>query len=181
MDPQLPEALAERGNVYLHQEKFEAAGKDFAKSLEIDPFNHQGLTGLCIVMVVKDGKHAEAIKKVEESRPKFGEDAVFRYNIACVYSRACAYLEKNEKVVDRDKLLKQYTESALKELKASIQGGFQDFTWMQKDPDLKFLQSNADFKKLMVKPPEKDIKQPGRAKRMNRAFPGMQFRIRNGG
>ena len=52
---------------------------------------------------------------------------------------------------------------------------------MQKDPDLKFLQSNADFKKLMVKPPEKDIKQPGRAKRMNRAFPGMQFRIRNGG
>jgi tetratricopeptide (TPR) repeat protein len=156
-DPELSDAYAERGNVYLRDGKLEQASKDYEKASTMDPFNHQGLTGLCIVMVMKDGKYTEAIKKVEDSRNKFGDNNIFRYNVACVYARAVEYLQKNDKVADREKLIKDYSAITIKELQASIQGGFQELDWMQKDPDLKSLQGTPEFKKMI-----EDAKEQGR-------------------
>lgn len=169
MDSTLSDAYAERGNLQLHFEKFDLAGKDFQKCFDLDPFNHQGLTGLCIVMVAKEGQHVEAIKKVEDSRAQFGENPIFRYNVACVYSRACEYLQRHPEAAGRDDLLKKYTAAALDELRASVKGGFQDLNWMKNDPDLKSLQENPDFKKLTTTPltQENRMEQPGRRRTLN--------------
>lgn len=149
-DPEFSEAFSGRGNVYLQDEKkLDLAARDFAKATEIDAYNHEGLTGLCLVMVMKDGKYVEAIKKVEDSRSKFGDNNIYRYNVACVYARAVEHLQKTEKAPDREKLMKEYSASALKELQGSIQSGFQELDWMQKDPDLKSLQGTPEFKKLV--------------------------------
>jgi len=148
LDPQLPEAYAERANIYLKDEKFAEAGKDYAKAYELDPYNAQALTGLGITMVVVDGKHAEAVKLLEESRSRFANNALFSYNAACVYGRAVEYLQKHEQAADRDTLLPKYTSAALADLKKSVEQGFQDFEWMKKDPDLKSLHAVPEFKTL---------------------------------
>lgn len=159
LDPNLPDAYAERGNIYLRQEKTAEAGKDFAKAAELDPFNSQAVTGQCIVMAM-EGKIAEAVKKLDETRPKFPNNSLFNYNAACVFGRAVEHLQKNEKAADREKLIAQYTQSGLDELKKSIELGMQDFEWMKKDPDLKPFRELPEFQKLATPSPEG----PGKAK-----------------
>lgn len=153
LDPELPDAYSERGNAYLQQEKFAEAGKDFAKALELDSWNSTALTGLCIVMVVQEGKIAEAIQKVEESRDKFDDSNLYSYNAACVYGRAVERLAKDDKAENRDQRIKDYTAAAVRHLKHSIEHGFEDLKWMQEDPDLKAFRELPEFKALAtVKP-----------------------------
>lgn len=153
LDPQLPDAYSERGQALLRQEKFADAGKDFAMAFELDPYNAFALTGLCTVLVVVEGKHAEAAAKVEEHRAKFPGNALFNYNAACVYGRAVEYLQKNDKQPDREKLLKQYREAALADLKKAMEYGFQDVNWMKNDPDLKALHDLPEFQQMLKTEP----------------------------
>lgn len=152
LDPSLPEAWAGRGYARLHLDKAAEAGKDFAKAYDLDPYNNLALTGLCLVMIIADGKPEDGIKKLEESRAKFANDPVFTYNAACVYGRAYAHVEKDKNAPDREKRLAQYKQAAFADLKKSIEMGFQDFPLMKKDPDLKSFHDMPDFQEL-VKPP----------------------------
>lgn len=160
LDPQLPDAYAERANAYLMEEKYQEAGKDYEKAFDLDPFNSAALTGMCIVMVITDGKYAEAVKRVEEGRPKFPNNALFSYNTACVYGRSVEYLKKHEKVENRDALIKQYTATALSDLHKSAELGFRDFNWYKNDPDLKSLHEAPEFQKLVAQPEQQEETAP---------------------
>ena len=94
LDPQLAEAYAGRGKLYLRQEKMAEAGKDFEKVIELDlEPDSEVVTGLALVRVV-DGKIDDAIKLIEEKREKHKNTAagLYLYNTACVYSRSMEYL-----------------------------------------------------------------------------------------
>ncbi len=159
VDPNLSDAYAGRGHALLHLEKAADAGKDFSKAYELDPYNSLALTGVCLVLVLADGKPDEAVKILEEARGKFqNNDAIFQnnnvfnYNAACVYGRAFEHLQKDEKAPDREKRLEQYKQAAFTDLKKSIELGFQDFALMKKDPDLKSFQEMPEFQELLKSP-----------------------------
>jgi len=99
---------------------------------------------------VIEGKYSDAIVRLEESRPKFPDDALFSYNSACVYGRAVEHLAAHEEIADRDKLSQQYTATAISDLKRSIKLGFRDFNWMKQDPDFKALHNVPEFQKLQA-------------------------------
>jgi tetratricopeptide (TPR) repeat protein len=147
VDPDFTEAYVGRADCYVRQGKYPDAGKDYGKALQLDPFSSPATTGVCIVMAI-DGKYAEAIAKLEAAREKFPRDNMFAYNSACVYGRAIEYLQAHPDVADREKLLAQYTEVALADLKRSVQLGFRDLKWMREDPDLKSLHHESEFQKL---------------------------------
>lgn len=154
LDPTLSDAYAERGHALLHLDKPAEAGKDFGKALELDPYNGLALTGACLSMVMADGKHVEAIRKLEDSRGRFPRNAMFLYNAACVYGRAFERVKKESPPpAEREKLLEQYRQAALNDLKASIQNGFQEFELMKKDPDLAPFHDLPEFQQLMTAPP----------------------------
>jgi tetratricopeptide (TPR) repeat protein len=170
LDPQLAEAYAGRAQVLLKQEKPQEAHKDFTKALELDPYNSQAVTGLGIVLVL-EGKYEAGITFVEDARKKFTNDVFYAYNTACVYGRALEHLQKNEKIEGRDKKMPEYQEKAIAELKRSVTLGFQDFNWMQKDPDLKSLAEVPEFKQIHT--PGGKPAQPGEG-----AQPAPRIRIR---
>ncbi|HEY2252183.1 MAG TPA: HEAT repeat domain-containing protein, partial [Planctomycetaceae bacterium] len=165
LDPNLSDAYAARAHGKLMQEKVVEAGKDFAIAYEQDPYSHMALTGLCLVMVRAEGKPVEAIKKLEEARAKFPNNATFNYNAACVYGRAYELLEKDTKAQDREKRLADYKQAAFADLKKSIGMGFQEFDLMKTDPDLKPFQELPEFQELIKTAPQQPA--PAGARRNN--------------
>lgn len=153
LDPTLPDAWTERGHAYLHLDKPQEAARDFEKGLELDPYNSVAVTGSCLAMVMADGKHVEAVKRLEEARARFPRDFNFAYNGACVYGRSYERLEKDVQSAERDKLLEHYKQSAFSDLKTSLQWGFQDFELMKTDPDLAPFRETPEFKQLITAPP----------------------------
>jgi tetratricopeptide (TPR) repeat protein len=154
LDPELSDAYAARGHALLAQEKYAEAGKDFAKAYEQDPFNSMGLTGVCLSMILTDGRVDEALKKLEADRGKFQNTAIFNYNAACVYGRAYESLQKNPKAENRDKRLDDYKQAAIADLKKSIDQGFDDFELMKTDSDLKQFRELPEFQELIKNTPE---------------------------
>ena len=157
LDPQLAEAYAGRGKVMLRQNKLSDAGKDFEKALELklEPEDSEVITGLALARVV-DGKLDDAIKLVEDNREKHlktMKDGLYAYNAACVYSRACEYLDGHKDVPDRDKKREDYRQKSLADLAASIKQGFDDYDWMAEDPDFAALREDAEFKKILAAKP----------------------------
>ncbi|MFN0196426.1 MAG: tetratricopeptide repeat protein, partial [Planctomycetaceae bacterium] len=147
LDPNLPDAYAGRGNVYLQQSKLTEALADFRKAVELDEFNSQAITGLCVILV-QEGKIDEGIKTIETEREKFEGDSLFAYNSACVYGRAVEYLQKQDATPERDKAIGEYQQIAVEQLKKSIELGFGDLEWMKKDPDLNSLHELPGFKEI---------------------------------
>jgi len=164
LDPDFSDAYAERGHAFLHQQKLEEAGKDFARGFELDPYNSLALTGVCLVLILKDGKHAEGVQKLEEHRAKYPNNAMFLYNAACVYGRAHAQVMKDEALADRDALRSKYSQAGLADLKKSLEFGFQDFELMKKDPDLDSFRDLPEFKDLLSNPPPPPAPQGGRGR-----------------
>ena len=153
LDSNLSDAYAGRGHSRLSQEKYAEAGKDFAVAYEQDPYNSLALTGMCLVVILADGKPGEAVKKLEEARAKFQNNAMFNYNAACVYGRAYEHIDKDDKAEDRIKRLAEYKQAAFVDLKKSLEMGFQDFELMKKDPDLKSFQGLPEFQELIKTAP----------------------------
>lgn len=170
LDPNLPDAYAERGHCLLQMEKPADAASDFAKAWELDPYSHIALTGLCLVDVLVNGKHAEGVKRLEEARSKFRRQAIFHYNAACVYGRAYEFVLKEPQSADRDALLEKYKQAAIADLKAAWDAGFQNVEHMKADPDLKALQDAPEFQEVLSRPPQAD--DAGRARRQGRARRG---------
>lgn len=159
LDPEFSDAYSGRGHALLQQDKFAEAGKDFAKAYEQDPYNSMALTGICLAMILAEGKPDEAVKKLEDDRHKFQNNAIFNYNAACVYGRAYERLHKDPKAADRDKRMTAWKQAALADLKKSIETGFDDFDLMKKDPDLKLFLELPEFQELIKNAPEQDAKQ----------------------
>ncbi len=165
LDAQLAEAFAGRGKVRLRQNKLSEAGKDFDKAIELklEPEDGEVITGLALSRVV-DGRLDDAFKLVETNREKHKSvrDGLYAYNAACVYSRACEYLDGHPDIPDRDKKRDEYRKKSLADLTLSVKQGFDEYDWMAKDPDLTALHSDEEFKKLIAtKPTQKpDDKKP---------------------
>jgi len=153
LDPALSDAYAARAHAKLMQEKIVEAGKDFSIAYEQDPYNSMALTGVCLVMVRAEGKTVEAVKKLEEARAKFPNNAVFNYNAACVYGRAYEQLDKDVKAEGREKRLAEYKQAAFADLKKSIDMGFTEFDLMKTDADLKSFQELPQFEELIKNAP----------------------------
>jgi tetratricopeptide (TPR) repeat protein len=147
IDPELPEAYAGRANAHLKLDEITEAHKDFSKASELDSQNSQAVTGLAVVLVLQ-GDYEAGIKAVEDARPRFPNDALYLYNAACVYGRAVEQVLKRADVKDRDVKLNAYREKAIGDLKQAVKQGFQDFTWLRKDPDLKSLHDLPEFQDL---------------------------------
>jgi HEAT repeat protein len=145
LDPNLSEAWLARANAYFQVGMYAEGGKDYAKAYELDPFSGEALTGVCIALVVTDGKHEEAVKKVETGREKFGNDSLFLYNVACVYGRSVEVVAKQPAGEDRDKLLAEYRKTGIDTLGKAVKGGFKDLDWMKQDPDLASLRELPEF------------------------------------
>lgn len=156
LDPQIAEAFAGRGKVYLRQEKMAEAGKDFEKALELElePEDSEVVTGLALARVT-EGKIDDALKLIEAGREKHKNvrAGLYLYNSACVYSRSVEYLSEHKDLPDADKKSVEYRNKALADLEQSIKQGFVDFEWMGKDPDFKALRDDAEFKKLVSSKP----------------------------
>ncbi len=165
LEPQLAEAYAWRGKLLLKQSKLSEAGKDFEKALELklEPVDSEVITGLALARVV-DGRLDDAFKLVEDNREKHKtlKAGLYLYNAACVYSRACEYLDGHKDVPDRDKKRADCRQKSLADLAQSIKQGFDDFAWMAKDPDFAALREDAEFKKILASQPAKkpDGEQP---------------------
>jgi tetratricopeptide (TPR) repeat protein len=174
LDPALSDAYAERGHALLHLDKAALAGKDFDKALDLDPFNSLAVTGACLAIILAEGRHAEAVRKLEDARARFPRNAMFHYNAACVYGRAVERLKKDDSSTTRDKLLEQYQQAALSDLKSSIQNGFQEFGLMKEDPDLAPFQDVPEFQQLLTAPPPAEA--AGRAGRGGRGARAVRAR-----
>jgi tetratricopeptide (TPR) repeat protein len=147
LDPELPEAYISRANKLIKQNKYADAQKDFEKAYSLDDFSSEAVTGVGITLAIA-GRFEEGVKILEENRAKFPNDNLFLYNAACVYGRAAEFVQKNEKIPDRDKKLVEFQGKAIADLRESIKAGFDEFDWMKKHPDHNSLHELPGFKEL---------------------------------
>ena len=163
LDADLPEAYLGRGQLFLKQEKFGDACKDFDKVIELkhEPqFPGEFVTSFAISRIA-DGRLAEGLKYLEEHRPaddprdpnRKALNALFLYNSACAYSRAVEQVDKQKDLADRDTVREAYRKRAVTDLRESFKQGFDDYAWMAKDPDFKVLRDDPDFKKILSEKP----------------------------
>lgn len=150
VDEFLPEAWAGRGNLRLQDSKIPEAKGDFEKAVALDPTNAMGVTGYAICLV-STGEVDKGLETLEKIRAKHAQDDQYLYNAACVYGRA---LEQARKNMASEDVISRYKSQAIKDLKASIDRGFDDYDWAKKDPDLKSLENDPEFKTLMEKAPK---------------------------
>ena len=167
LDAELPEAYLGRGQLFLKQEKFGAARKDFEKVIELkhEPqYAGEFVTSLAIARIA-DGMVLEGIRYLEDHREehKKSEKGLFFYNAACAYSRAFEQLQKRPDFTDRDVLLEKFRKQSISDLTESFKQGFNDYAWLAKDPDFQVLRDDADFKKILDQKPA-DIQEENPAK-----------------
>jgi len=148
LDPELFEAYLTRANSHMHVNKPLEAAPDFRKAVEIEPYNADAVTGLCVVLAV-EGQWEDALKRLEAADGMFQHELNYQYNSACVYARVVAHLRKTPDIPDRDPLIERYTGIALKRLREAVDSGFSDLNWMQKDPDLESLRESEGFKEIL--------------------------------
>ena len=160
-DADFPDPYLGRGQLFLKLEKFAAARKDFEKVLELqhEPESPGEFATSLAIARIGDGQVIEGLKYLEDHRAenKKSVKGLFFYNAACAYSRAIEQVEGKPDLPDRDKLRETYRNQAIADLKESVAQGFEDYTWMAKDPDLKPLHGEADFKKILADKPTKNL------------------------
>lgn len=152
VDPYLGEAYAVRGKVRLQQENWDETATNFEKALELMlDDDSEIITGLGLARVAQ-GKLEDGIKVVEDHREKFKDtkDGLYCYNVACVYSRACEYLDQHPDAQNQQLRRDEYRGKSLADLKLSVHQGFREFDWMAEDPDFAVIREDPDFQKLIV-------------------------------
>lgn len=153
LDNELADAYSGRAHALLQTKKLAEAHRDYAKSVQLDPYSAEGVSGLGICQVM-EGDLASGIKTIEESRSKLNDDMVFVYNAACVYGRALEHTARLPASAEREKKADEFRKKALADLQLSLKLGFPDLDWMKKDSDLESLHGLPEFKRL-VSPDDK--------------------------
>lgn len=148
INPELPDAYSSRGNAYLRKNQFAEAGSDFRKAFELDPFDSQAITGVGIVQAIQ-GEGEQAIQFVKGHAASFPKDRYYPYNSACVFARSIEYLQKNSPTAEQKARIEELQKEAIAKLQESIELGFNQFEWMQKDPDLASIRELPEFKLLI--------------------------------
>ncbi len=152
LDPLLPDGFSGLGDIRLRQEKWSEAIAPLEQALNLSPESSpllsSSISGLAIAYVMVD-RLDDGLQLLRDARPRFAKDPVFLYNSACVYGRGIERLEQQPASADRDARIAEFREQALKDLEQSLQHGFDQFDWMQEDPDLKSLQGLEEFKGLV--------------------------------
>lgn len=149
LDPLFSDAYMALGDAYLKQEKWKPAEKYYAKARELDPENSNVITGQAIAWVMLE-RLDDALKLIQTFHKQFEKDPIYRYNTACVYGRGIEVLQKQPETPARDARITEFRQLALVELQGSIDHGFNQFRWMQQDPDLKTIQSLPEFKTIVT-------------------------------
>lgn len=144
----LLQAYTGRGHSHLMKQDWKAAQEDFQNAFELDKHDSQAITGLAICMVYNH-QEDKAIQFVESQLKKFEQNALFHYNVACVFGRALVNLKDQPQTPAVQQQIAAYQKKAIHYLALSSQLGFDDAEWMQKDPDLAELQNLPDFRKLV--------------------------------
>jgi len=156
LDPDLPDARRSRSSMILRREKLTpellaTARRDFEKLHELGLNAAEGTTGLGLVLV-REGRILEGIALGEQQRTRLEEpDPLFFYNMACIYGRAIeAFSQQSSASGDQQKLITDWTQQGLKDLRSSLEAGLDDFNrdWMKRDPDLRPFQTLPEFKAL---------------------------------
>lgn len=150
LDGELFEAHLSRANSLLKLNKIAESKPGFAKALELEPYSGDALTGLCVAQAAT-GEWEQALERLKQgdADPMFSEDGNFQYNAACVLGRVVTHLQKSSEIPEREKLIEKYSGEAVERLKKSVEMGFGDFPWMEKDPDLESLRGLEGFQKLL--------------------------------
>jgi len=154
-DPQFSDSLSERGLCHLYLQQHKEALTDFAKCLELDPYNHLAVTGECLALILGPGQVPEAMQKLQGAREKFPKNAVFHYNAACVAGRAAELVAKQDPSPERDARLAEYRKAGLADLKTAIEQGFDDSDLMAEDADLKAFHDLPEWQELRKSLPAK--------------------------
>ena len=147
INPDLAEAYSARGNAYLRQKQYSLAGADFRRAYELEPLDDQAITGVAIIQAI-EGEWEQALEFVSGQAKRFRRNPYFAYNTACVCGRAIEYLQKQPSSATRDENIKRLQQAAVDHLRDAVEYGFEQFDWMQRDPDLATLRDLPDFKSL---------------------------------
>ena len=146
LDPMFVDAWTGRANAHMQLSDYDAARADYEQVLKLDPSDAAAVTCLGILRVF-DGRIEEGLEFVRDRAEPFGNDELFAYNRACLYSVAADQLEKEDAA--RAERLRT---DAVGELTRAIELGMIDpesVAWMRKDPDLKSLHDRPDFEKAV--------------------------------
>ena len=150
-EPEKASWYSSRGHVYSMLEQFPEAEADYRKALKIDPDLMTALTGVALSLAI-NGKIDEAIEQLKQGREKHGDDSIFAYNAACTYARAMEYVIQHPEQYAPDEhkaRIDRLRDSAFEELDRSVELGYRDSKWTQNDPDLKSLQDDPRFAKIL--------------------------------
>lgn len=152
LDDELSVAYSGRGLAYLRQKKFVEAKNDFTKAIKLDPYDIDGVTGTALLLA-RDGKHTDAVKKIESIRKQFSSDRHFQYSSARVYSRAAAAVAKRKPTPARKAKAAEYQKQAMKELTTLFKNqrgnyGFPRPQDVKNEPDFAPLHKRPDYIKL---------------------------------
>lgn len=147
LDDELAVAYSGRGLAFLKKDKLAEAKKDLAKAVQLDPYDIDGVTGTAILLA-RDGKHAEAVKKIESIRKQFSTAQHYQYNVARVYSRASQAVAKSNKAK-----AEEYQKQAMKDLATLFKNDRNYYGFPKKDDvkhetDFDPLRKRADYNKL---------------------------------
>lgn len=104
----------------------------YERFLQERPDNIEALIALADAYT-KRGRHREGLKIDQRLKQLKPNDPVVHYNLACSYSLLGNAL------------------SCLRALKKSLELGYRDFSFMEKDPDLAFVRNDPRFKELLSK------------------------------
>lgn len=142
-----------RGHAETAAKHLGKARKDYEDSVRLDKFDNQGLTGVALMLAI-DGQWEQGLKTVEDKLGYFSEQrpdvaATYTYNTACVMGRSIEFLEKQPQTSERNDRIADLRRKSVRHLKESLDLGFEDLDWMQKDPDLKPLQALPEFLELI--------------------------------
>ncbi len=149
-----PDAHRMLGDLWFRQERFEEALQPLQRAFELNPAAHEALTSRAIALV-RLGRLEEGVDLVRGQLAKYRQQAVFLYNVACVYGRAIEQLETVRKVPADDPRIAAFGREAVQLLRESVQSGLQEATgdpdilaFMRSDPDLFSLHRLSEFRRL---------------------------------
>ncbi len=119
-------------NKAIFDENIDNALKEFSLAIEkapdyADAYSNRG------VAYMQQRKYNKALEDLKKAKELKSESPSIRYNLACLYS------------------LKGDVDFGLDELDAALANGFSDYESLRRDPDLKNLRKNSEFKRVLEK------------------------------